>query len=209
MKELTLRNDVEFQKNLLGFNALIPVLLMAWDWKRGRLGANPVEFVTRVTGVMSLVLLVLTLAVTPLRKIASWNWLLKLRRNLGLYSFYYGCAHLGAYLIFDRSLHLLSVPADIWRRPFIAAGMISFLLMVPLAVTSTNAMIKKLGGRKWALLHRLTYIVLIGGVVHYWMIVKSDLRWPVAFALVTAVLLGYRGFGAVKNLNNAPRSSIG
>ncbi len=207
-KTLSLKNDVEFQKGLLGFNALIPALLVTWDWKRGQLGANPVEFVTRATGVMALIFLVMTLAVTPLRKIAGWNWLLKLRRNLGLYSFYYGCAHLATYLIFDRSLNLLSVPADIWKRPFIAIGMISFLMMIPLAVTSTNAMIKKLGGRKWTLLHRLTYLVLIGGVIHYWMIVKSDLRWPAAFALITAALLGYRIFVAFREKNSGSRPPI-
>lgn len=209
MKELTLKNDVEFQKSLLGFNALVPALLMAWDWKRGQLGANPVEFVTRATGILALIFLALTLSVTPLRKIAGWNWLLKLRRNLGLYSFYYGCAHLTAYLVFDRSLNLLSVPADVWKRPFIAVGMISFLMMVPLAVTSTNAMIKKLGGRKWARLHRLSYLIMTGGVVHYWMIVKSDLRWPMAFALVTAALLGYRIFAAVKAAGNSSRPTAG
>ena len=206
-KSLTLQNDTEFQKGLLALNALIPVLLVAWDWNRGQLGANPIEFITRATGVMALIFLVLTLAVTPLRKLAGWNWLLKLRRNLGLYSFYYGCAHLATYLIFDRNLHLFSVPADVWKRPFIAVGMISFLMMIPLAVTSTNTMIKKLGGRKWALLHRLTYLVLIGGVVHYWIIVKSDLRWPVFFSVLTAALLGYRLFTALRKPNNAARPS--
>lgn len=198
MKTPSLQNDTAFQQRLIGLNALIPALLVAWDWKRGQLGANPVEFITRMTGVMTLVFLVITLLVTPLRKIFGWNWLLKLRRNLGLYAFYYGIAHLATYLIFDRNLELASVPADVWRRPFIAIGMISFVLMIPLAATSTNAMIKKLGGKKWALLHRLTYPILAGGVIHYWMIVKSDLRWPLFFALITALLLGYRVFAAVR-----------
>lgn len=198
MKTPSLQNDTAFQQRLIGLNALIPALLVAWDWKRGQLGANPVEFITRMTGVMTLVFLVITLLVTPLRKIFGWNWLLKLRRNLGLYAFYYGIAHLATYLIFDRNLELASVPADVWKRPFIAIGMISFVLMIPLAATSTNAMIKKLGGKKWALLHRLTYPILAGGVIHYWMIVKSDLRWPLFFALITALLLGYRVFAAVR-----------
>ena len=198
MKTPSLQNDTAFQQRLIGLNALIPALLVAWDWKRGQLGANPVEFITRMTGVMTLVFLVITLLVTPLRKIFGWNWLLKLRRNLGLYAFYYGIAHLATYLIFDRNLELASVPADVWKRPFIAIGMISFVLMIPLAATSTNAMIKKLGGKKWALLHRLTYPILAGGVIHYWMIVKSDLRWPLFFALITALLIGYRVFAAVR-----------
>lgn len=198
MKEISLQNDTAFLQRLIGLNALIPALLVAWDWKRGQLGANPVEFTTRMTGVMALVFLVITLLVTPLRKLFGWNWLLKVRRNLGLYAFYYGIAHLATYLIFDRNSDLASVPADVWKRPFIAVGMITFLLMLPLAVTSTNAMIKRLGGKKWALLHRLTYPILIGGVVHYWMIVKSDIRWPLFFALMTAVLLGYRVYAAFK-----------
>ena len=192
MKDIPLKNDTAFQQRLIGLNALIPALLAAWDWQRGQLGANPVEFTTRLTGVMALIFLVLTLLVTPLRKLFGWNWMLKLRRNLGLYAFYYGVAHLATYLLFDRDLSLASVPADVWNRPFIAVGMIAFLLMIPLAVTSTNAMIKRLGGKKWALLHRLTYPIVIGGVVHYWMIVKSDIRWPLFFAVLTAVLLGYR-----------------
>ena len=198
MKDVPLKNDTAFQERLIRLNALLPALLAAWDWKRGQLGANPVEYVTRMTGVMALILLVITLLVTPLRKIFGWNWLLKLRRNLGLYSFYYALAHLATYVAFDRNLSLLSVPGDVWSRPFIAVGMIAFILMIPLAVTSTNAMIKKLGGKRWARLHKLTYIVILGGVVHYWMIVKSDIRWPLFFATVTAVLLGYRVWEAMK-----------
>ncbi len=203
MKDVSLKNDTAFQQGLVGFNALLPILLTIWDWKRGQLGANPVEFITRMTGVVALVFLVITLMVTPLRKLGGWNWLLKLRRDLGLYAFYYGLAHLVIYVIFDRSFNLLSVPRDVLSRPFIAVGMIAFLLMVPLAVTSTNAMIKRLGGKKWALLHRLTYPVIIGGVIHYWMIVKSDIRWPLFFAVLTAVLLGYRVFDALKKKSAA------
>lgn len=187
-----LMNDTTFQRQVIFVNALIPALLMSWDWSQGTLGANPVEFVTRATGVMTMVFLVLTLLVTPLRKIAGWNWLLKHRRLIGLFAFWYGLAHLLTYVIFDRDLKLQTVPGDVWQRPFIAVGMLSFVLMVPLAVTSTNAMIKRLGGKKWAALHRLTYVVAIGGVIHYWMIVKSDLRWPILFAVLVALLLGYR-----------------
>ena len=198
MKEIALKNDTNFQEHLLRWNALIPALLAALEWKLHRLGANPVEFITRMTGVMSLVFLVLTLMVTPMRKIFGWNWLLKLRRTLGLYSFYYTAFHLVTYLAFDRAFNLLSVPADVWKRPFIAVGLICFLLLVPLAVTSTNAMIKRLGGKLWARLHKLTYLVIIGGVAHYWMIVKSDIRWPLFFAVTTCLLLGYRGWAALR-----------
>lgn len=189
---LTFSGDTRFQRQVFFLNGLLPAVLILVDGLRGNLGANPVEFVTRATGVLTLVFLVITLLVTPLRRLCGWNWLLKHRRMLGLYAFFYGCAHLLTYLAFDRDWHLLTVPGDILRRPFIAVGMICYVLMVPLAVTSTNRMIKKLGGKRWARLHRLTYYITIGGVIHYWMIVKSDTTWPLAFGAATLLLLGYR-----------------
>ncbi len=195
-------SDTRFHRQLILFNGLLPALLMLLDAWRGRLGANPVEFVTRTTGVLTLVFLVLTLLVTPLRKIFGLNWLLKQRRLLGLYAFFYGFAHLITYIAGDRDWQILTIASDIYKRPFIAVGMASFLLMVPLAVTSTNAMIKKLGGKRWNQLHRLTYVIIIGGVVHYYMIVKSDITYPVAFAIVAAVLLGYRIVASMKKPPN-------
>jgi len=189
---MTLMADSRFHRQLISFNALLPVLLIVIDGILGQLGANPVEFVTRATGVLTLVFLVLTLLVTPLRKIFGWNWLLKQRRLLGLVSFFYGCAHLLTYVAGDRGWQLLSVPPDVWKRPFIAVGMVSFALMIPLAITSTNQMIKRLGGKRWGQLHKLTYLIVIGGVIHYGMIVKSDLRYPLFFAGVVTLLLGYR-----------------
>lgn len=189
---MTFAADSSFHRQLIFVNGLIPALLLVIDGLLGRLGVNPVEFVTRATGVLTLVFLVITLLVTPLRKIFGWNWLLKQRRLLGLIGFFYGCVHLLTYLVGDRDWQFLTVPADVWKRPFIAVGMISFLLMIPLAVTSTNKMIKRLGGKRWGLLHKLTYVIVVGGVIHYWMIVKSDLRDPLAFAAVVALLLGYR-----------------
>ena len=189
---MTFTADSRFHRQLIVFNGLLPSLLMVVDGWRGKLGANPVEFVTRATGVLTLVFLVLTLLVTPLRKLMGWNWLLKQRRLIGLYAFYYSVAHLLTYLVGDRDWQILTVAADVVKRPFIAVGMLSFLLMVPLAVTSTNAMIKRMGGKRWAQLHRLTYLITIGGVIHYYMIVKSDITYPLFFAVVTALLLGYR-----------------
>lgn len=184
--------DTTFHRQLVLVNSLLPALLIGIDAWRGKLGANPAEFVTRCTGVLTLVFLVVTLMVTPLRKIFGWNWLLKQRRTLGLFAFYYGTAHLLTYLALDRDWHLGTVVADVYKRPFIAIGMASYFLMVPLAVTSTNAMIKRLGGKRWALLHRLTYYVAIGGVIHYVMIVKSDITYPMVFAAAIVILLGYR-----------------
>ncbi len=189
---MTFSADSRSHRQLIVFNGLLPALLMLVDGWRGKLGANPVEFVTRATGVLTLVFLVLTLLVTPLRKLLGWNWLLKQRRLIGLYAFFYSVAHLLTYLVGDRDWQILTVAADVARRPFIAVGMFSFLLMVPLAVTSTNAMIKRMGGKRWAQLHRLTYLVTIGGVIHYYMIVKSDITYPLFFAVVTALLLAYR-----------------
>ncbi|WP_395751971.1 sulfite oxidase heme-binding subunit YedZ [Prosthecobacter sp.] len=205
----TFSADSRFHRQLLLFNGLLPVLLILVDAWRGRLGANPVEFVTRASGVLTLVFLFLTLLVTPLRKIYGWNWLLKQRRLLGLYAFFYGLAHLVTYLAYDRDWQLQTVIGDVYKRPFIAIGMFSFVLMVPLAVTSTNAMIKKLGGARWAQLHRLTYYITIGGVLHYWIIVKSDITYPLIFAVVLALLLGYRAVAAIKKARGAaaPRAS--
>lgn len=205
---MTFSTDTRFHRQLFVFNGLLPAVLILIDGWRGKLGANPVEFVTRATGVLTLVFLMLTLLVTPLRKMYGWNWLLKQRRLLGLYAFFYGLAHLLTYLAYDRDWQMGTVVGDVYKRPFIAIGMFSFLLMVPLAVTSTNAMIKKLGGPRWAQLHRLTYYITIGGVLHYWIIVKSDVTYPFFFAVVLALLLGYRLVMSIKKARGAaPRAS--
>lgn len=184
-------NDAVFQKRLIFVNALMPGLLLVIDAWRGQLGVNPAEFATRATGVLTLVFLVLTLLVTPLRKIFGFNWLQKHRRMLGLYAFFYGALHLATYIGFDRGWRLETIPGDIMKRTFIWVGLISFVMMIPLAVTSTNAMIRRLG-KNWAKLHRLTYAVAAGGVVHYYLIVKSDVFYPAVFAGVVSLLLLYR-----------------
>ncbi len=206
---MTLASDTRFHRELFLFNSLLPAALMALDWWRDRLGANPVEFITRTTGVLGLVFMTITLLITPLRKIFSWNWLLKQRRLTGLFAFYYAAAHLLTYLAGDRDWQLLTVPSDVYKRPFIAIGMLSFLLMVPLAVTSTNAMIKKLGGKRWTQLHRLTYVIAIGGVAHYYMIVKSDITWPLAFGCAVGALLAYRMITALLKSASPAKQSAG
>lgn len=185
-------SDVRFNKILLSVNALIPLGYLGFDAWRGQLGANPIEFFLRTTGVLTLVFLLVTLLVTPLRRAFGWNGLIKYRRMLGLYAFFYGVIHLVTYSIFDKSLDLAAIVGDVWQRPFIAIGMLAFAMLVPLAVTSTNGMVKRLGGKNWLRLHRLTYVAAALGVIHFWMIVKSDIFWPVAFGLVLAILLGYR-----------------
>ena len=187
-------NDVRFYKALICVNALIPLVLLLIDAYRGRLGANPIEFFLRTTGVLTLTFLLITLAVTPLRKILGWNSLIKYRRMLGLFAFFYGCMHLITYSIFDKSLGIPAIVADVIQRPFIAIGMAAFLMLIPLAITSTNGMVKRLGGKNWARLHKLTYIAAILGVIHFWMIVKSDIFYPLLFGLVLAALFSVRLF---------------
>ncbi|MDT5268985.1 MAG: methionine sulfoxide reductase heme-binding subunit [Acidobacteriota bacterium] len=184
--------DIKFYKLIVFVNALVPLALVGWDWRRGQLGANPLDFVTRTTGTLTLVFLALTLAVTPLRKWTGANWLVRLRRMLGLYAFVYGSLHLLCYVWFDKWFDLGAIAQDVVRRWFILVGVLAFSSMVPLAITSTDKMIKRLGGKRWQKLHRLTYLSAAAGVFHYYLLVKSDVRKPLAFAAVFALLLGYR-----------------
>lgn len=184
--------DTRFSKLVLFVNSLVPLSLMLWDVYHKQVGANPLEFVTRTTGMLTLVFLVLCLAVTPLRKTTGANWLVKFRRMIGLFAFFYGSLHLLTYVAFDRFFNLKSIPGDVARRPFITVGMAAFFLMVPLAITSTNKMVKRLGGKRWSRLHKLIYLSGAGGVLHFWMLVKADVRLPLTFAFILAVLLGHR-----------------
>ncbi|MCB1025108.1 MAG: sulfoxide reductase heme-binding subunit YedZ [Acidobacteria bacterium] len=186
--------DSKFNKILLFINSLVPLVLLFWDGYFGRLGANPIEYFLRTTGVLTLSFLILTLAVTPLRKLFKLNQLIKLRRMLGLYAFFYGCVHLITYSIFDKNLDLWVIANDVWKRPFIAFGMAALVLMIPLAVTSTNGMIKRLGGKRWKMLHRAVYLTAVLGIIHYYLIQKSDVTYPVIFGLILFALLGYRIF---------------
>lgn len=181
-----------FPKIVVFINSLIPLVLLLVDLYRNRVGPNPLEFATRTTGMLTLIFLCLTLAVTPLRKIFGINSFVKFRRMLGLFAFFYGSLHLLTYVWFDRQFKLLSTVQDIAQRPFILAGMTAFVLMLPLALTSTNRMVKRLGGKRWARLHRLIYLAGIAGVIHFWMLVKADTSLPLTFAFIVLFLLGYR-----------------
>ena len=183
-----------FPKVVVFVNALVPLVLLLWDLYHKRVGPNPLEFATRTTGMLTLVFLSLTVAVTPVRKIFGVNSLVKVRRMLGLFAFFYGALHLLTYVWFDRFFNLISVVQDVGKRPFILVGMTAFILMAPLAITSTNKMVKRLGGKRWATLHRLVYLAAIAGVVHFWMLVKSDTRLPLTFGFILLFLLGYRLF---------------
>lgn len=183
---------MSFLKLIVFVNALLPLALLGYDAARGRLGANPIEFFLLTTGVLTLIFLVLTLSVTPVRRLFDWNELIRVRRMLGLFAFFYALIHLLTYSVFDKSLGIRAVVDDVLQRPFIAIGMAAFLILVPLAATSTNRMIKRLGGKRWARLHRLSYVAAILGVVHFWMIVKSDVFYPALFAVGIAGLLAFR-----------------
>jgi len=184
--------DTRFTQFVIFVNCLVPFLLLVWDGYHNKLGANPLDLITHATGKLALVFLLISLAVTPVRKFTGWNQIIKYRRMLGLYAFFYAALHLLTYVWFDNFFDLKTIVQETIKRPFIAVGMLGFLLMVPLAVTSTNGMIKRLGGRRWSRLHQSIYLVVILGVVHYWMLVKADIRQPLLFAGVLALLLGYR-----------------
>jgi sulfoxide reductase heme-binding subunit YedZ len=181
--------DIKFARLVLFVNAAVPLALLGWDAYHHRLGANPLEFFTHITGTLTLVFLLLTVALTPLRKLLGIPWLVKLRRMLGLYAFFYGFLHLTAYMWFDKSFELGAVVEDVLKRRFILVGMFSFLLMVPLAITSTKGMVRRLGGKRWNRLHKLVYVAAGGGVLHYFMLVKADTRIPLGFGVALALLL--------------------
>jgi sulfoxide reductase heme-binding subunit YedZ len=199
-------ND-SFPKVVVFINSLVPLVLLGWDIYRHRVGPNPLEFATRTTGMLTLIFLCLTVAITPLRQIFKLNSLVKVRRMVGLFAFFYGTVHLLMYIWFDQFFKVMSIVQDVVKRPFILIGMIAFLSMVPLAITSTNNMIKRLGGKRWRNLHRLVYLSAIGGVVHFWMLVKSDIRLPLTFGFILVFLLGYRLL--VKYMPSVPPSRDG
>lgn len=187
-------SNLRFSKLLIFFNSLIPLFLLLWDLYRRNVGPNPLDFVTKTTGMLTLVFLILTLAITPLRKVFGLNVLVKFRRMLGLFAFFYGSLHFLTYIWFDRFFNLKSTVQDIAQRPFILVGLTGFLLMLPLAITSTNKMVKRIGGKRWAQLHRLIYLAGIAGVLHFWLLVKSDTRLPLTFGFVLLLLLSHRVF---------------
>lgn len=178
-------------KVALFFVCLIPLGRLVWLAFSGGLGANPIEFITRSTGTWTLVLLLVTLSITPLRRLTGYKALIRVRRMLGLFAFFYVCLHFTTYFWLDQFFDWAAILKDIKKRPFITVGFASFVLLIPLALTSTNAMMRRLG-RRWQQLHRLAYLIGIGGVVHYWWLVKKDITQPALYALVLALLLGFR-----------------
>lgn len=171
---------------------LVPLASLVYGLLNDTLGANPIEALTRGLGDWALRFLLITLAVTPLRRISGLNWLLKLRRMLGLYTFFYALLHFASYVWLDQFFDWAAIWKDIVKRPFITVGFTSLLLLTPLAATSTNAMIKRLGGRRWQLLHRAVYAIGMFAVLHYWWMVKKDITQPAIYAVLLTLLLGLR-----------------
>jgi sulfoxide reductase heme-binding subunit YedZ len=199
-------------KPLVFLASLTPAAWLLWAALTGNLSANPLSDITNETGVWTLRFLCITLALTPARRLTKWNGLIRFRRMAGLFAFFYGTLHFLTYVIVDRFAGLdfpdgivalstlnglvKSVGDDIYKRPFITIGFTAWSTMVPLALTSTAGMIRRLGGRRWNRLHRLVYATAAAGVVHYWWLVKADISRPRAYALVVASLLAFRAYWA-------------
>ena len=180
---------------------LVPFAQLIYGAFWGDLGANPVETITNTTGIWTLRLLVISIAITPTRWITKWNVLIVFRRMLGLFAFFYGTLHFMTYFVLDQSLVFGGLWEDVLKRPYITMGFTAFVLLIPLALTSTQGWIRRLGGYRWNLLHRLVYISSILAVIHYWWKVKLDTTFPRYYALVVAVLLATRVWRAIQKRN--------
>jgi sulfoxide reductase heme-binding subunit YedZ len=194
-------------KPIVFMAALMPASLLTRQLITGNLGADPLAEITNGTGLWALRFLAATLAITPLRRLSGWNDVIRFRRMIGLFAFFYGSLHLGVFVIADRLAGLgfpsplswpairdlaVSIGTEVYKRPYIAVGFTSWLIMLALALTSTTGMIRRLGGRRWQALHRLVYAAALAGVVHYWWSVKADVRYPRAYAVVVTALLAFR-----------------
>jgi sulfoxide reductase heme-binding subunit YedZ len=193
--------------------SLVPAGLLVFAAASNRLGANPIEAITHTTGDWTLRFLLLTLAVTPLRAMTGWNHLVRFRRMLGLFAFFYGSLHMLTYVWLDKFFAWGAIVHDVAHRPFIAVGATAFALLVPLAATSTAGMIRRLGGRAWRALHRLVYVAATAGVVHYWWLVKADIAKPRTYAVALGTLFAVRGVVAWRRHRETisrlrPRASI-
>lgn len=181
-----------YLKPIVFLACLLPLGSLVWRGLHSNLGANPIETITHGTGDWTLIFLLITLAITPLRRVARQYWLIKFRRMLGLFAFFYGFLHLMTYVWLDKFFDVHEMIHDIAKRKFITAGMTAFTLMIPLALTSTKWSIRKLGGKRWQALHRLIYFSAAAGVIHYIWLVKADLKKPLEYAAMLGLLILYR-----------------
>ncbi|NQU57753.1 MAG: sulfoxide reductase heme-binding subunit YedZ [Rhodospirillales bacterium] len=187
---------------------LVPLMVIVWRIINGDVGtglnANPVETVNRYLGDWALRFILITLSITPLVKLSNWTTPVRFRRMLGLFAFAYATLHLSNYVIADQFFNWSDIWADIVKRVFITVGMATFVILAALAVTSPKAMVKKMGAKRWRMLHRSVYVAALGGVFHYWMMVKADLIGPIIHAAILGLLLGYR---LLKSRNKPPAST--
>ena len=188
--------QITLLKTVLFVAALGPLARLVLFGFTDRLGANPIEFITRNTGDWTLYFLCLTLLITPLRRVTNWNWLIKLRRMVGLFAFFYATLHFTTFLWFDHFFDIDEMLKDVVKRPFITVGFTAFVLLIPLAATSTNAMVRRLGGKRWQWLHRLIYLIAPLGILHYWWMKagKNDFSQPILFGAIVAILLLARAY---------------
>jgi sulfoxide reductase heme-binding subunit YedZ len=195
-------------KAVLFLVCLVPLGILIWEAFTGGLGANPTQFMEHATGDWTLRFVAITLSITPLRKLLKQPQLIRFRRMLGLFAFFYGCCHFAIYLTFDQVFDLHGIWADIAKRRYITVGFTGFVLMIPLAITSTAGWIRRLGGKRWALLHRAIYATAIAGVIHFWWLVKSDIHLPLEYAVVMAILLGWRIFDHYAKLRRPAPAAV-
>jgi len=189
---MTAERFVRLSKPVVFAVCLVPMALLVRKGITGRLGANPIEVITHSTGDWILIFLCITLAITPLRRILRLPWLIRYRRMTGLFAFFHAVLHFLTYVWLDKFFDWHAMVKDVYKRPFITAGFTAFVLLLPLAATSTAGMIRRLGGRRWQMLHRLIYVSATAGVIHYYWLVKADERLPLCYAAIVAVLLGSR-----------------
>ena len=186
------KRKIRLLKCLVWAGCLAPLARLLARALTDRLTANPIEFITLSTGTWTLIFLLVTLSVTPLRRLTGRAWLIRFRRLIGLFAFFYGCLHFMTYIWLDKFFDLPEALKDVAKRPFITAGFLGFVVLVPLALTSTAGWIRRLGGKRWRALHRLVYVSAAAGVVHYYWLVKSDVRLPVLYGSLLAVGLVLR-----------------
>ena len=189
---MTTERFIRLSKPVVFLACLVPLGLLARKGIGGRLGANPIEVITHSTGDWTLIFLCITLAVTPLRRFLRLPWLVRYRRMAGLFAFFYALLHLLTFVVLDKFFDWHAMVLDVYKRPFITAGFTAFVLLVPLAATSTAGMIRRLGGRRWQWLHRLVYVSALAGVIHYYWLVKADVTLPLRYAGVVGFLLACR-----------------
>src|SRR5579871_6372083 len=187
---------------------LVPAGLLIWNALTFNLGSNPTQTLEHTTGDWTLRFVAITLCITPLRRLFKLPLLIRFRRMLGLFAFFYGCCHFAIYLTFDQIFDLHGIWADVVKRRYITVGFTGFVLMIPLALTSTAGWIRRLGGKRWAMLHRAIYLTAIAGVIHYLWLVKSDIHIPLEYAAVMAILLGWRIFDHFSNPRRAVPATV-